>query len=857
MRILLKRVALATALLPMGVAMLQAQTPTAGEEVDLGLSVNWRGYNLGAHSPQEVGEKFSFASLGAATSQYYYEFYDSSTRKYSYPLTVFSGNPEYDAAAANTDGDWRLGTYEEWKELIDNCSIQSLNYEGVEGVLLTSTINGNSIFLPVYNNTIRYYTSKALSSTMVLMAEFKTDGSGASTLTNTTPYVALPLRPVCPRYTGPALESINITCEATEIFAGTVTTVSASLVPEEVPSRIVWSSSDDQVASVSSTGIVSGISSGIATITATQGDVSASVDITVTAVETDMSADVVDLGLSVDWCTRNLGAESVTEKGDSYPFAYITPTIIQFSQNYKYKNGFPFDLFMDGDPEYDAVAYTYGADSRMRLPSNIEMDELIENCHPTLVTVDGVTCLRLTSKINGRYIIFSLDDVYYWSGSPAAEGSKAYAIFFKETSQYNPETCQTNGYMSHPLRGVQEHEEIPELEDIELNLTEAEIYEENTVKLGIVSYNPAGARLDGLVWESDDENVAQVSDAGLVTGTGAGTALITARVGEISASATITVKAVDLAQGETVDMGTSVLWSTIELDAPSQSENGPRYYWGETTPRTDLTEDFNLWTDPGVDEICGTQYDVAHTRLEGAWRMPSQEDVIELSQAVTTEWITYGGSYGALLTSTITGQRIFCPMPQYATATRAVSYFCGTIKRDTSSGEPYGYCISIYDGMSARDDLQPVYIPLPVRPVKVRLESISVTPDELSIIETATVQLSVTPQPAEADIDGLVWTSDNEAVATVSDEGLVTGVSEGTAVITAAVGEISATTTVTVTSQSGLTDQAVLTDTFAVYNVDGVAVFASGATVSSLKALHPGIYVLKYADGTARKYIKR
>ena len=61
-----------------------------------------------------------------------------------------------------------------------------------------------------------------------------------------------------------------------------------------------------------------------------------------------------------------------------------------------------------------------------------------------------------------------------------------------------------------------------------------------------------------------------------------------------------------------------------------------------------------------------------------------------------------------------------------------------------------------------------------------------------------TVQLTATVLPAEATGWTLTWTSSDETVAAVDENGLVTGLAEGTAVITAAIGEVKAECTVTV-----------------------------------------------------------
>ena len=82
------------------------------EFVDLGLSVTWATCNVGANSPEENGE--------------YYTFDNALTLK---------KNEE------------RLPTREEFQELIDNCTMSWILFNGKNGILVKGP-NGESIFLP-------------------------------------------------------------------------------------------------------------------------------------------------------------------------------------------------------------------------------------------------------------------------------------------------------------------------------------------------------------------------------------------------------------------------------------------------------------------------------------------------------------------------------------------------------------------------------------------------------------------------------------------------------------------------------------------------------------------------------------
>lgn len=86
----------------------------------------------------------------------------------------------------------------------------------------------------------------------------------------------------------------------------------------------------------------------------------------------------------------------------------------------------------------------------------------------------------------------------------------------------------------------------------------------------------------------------------------------------------------------------------------------------------------------------------------------------------------------------------------------------------------------------------------------VAVTGVSVTPDTVSVAEGSTAQLTATISPSNATNQGITWTSDS-ANATVDNSGVVTGVSAGTATITATTsdGGFTDTCTVTITESQG------------------------------------------------------
>ena len=123
--------------------------------VDLGLSVKWAGWNVGATSPEEYGGYYAWGETEEKSN------YDWPTYKYGSDSdgdgkanleeiidigSNISGT-KYDVARKEWGGSWRMPTYDEIKELCSKCTWTWTTYNGVNGYQVTGP-NGNSIFLP-------------------------------------------------------------------------------------------------------------------------------------------------------------------------------------------------------------------------------------------------------------------------------------------------------------------------------------------------------------------------------------------------------------------------------------------------------------------------------------------------------------------------------------------------------------------------------------------------------------------------------------------------------------------------------------------------------------------------------------
>ena len=132
--------------------------------VDLGLSVQWAAYNVGANEPNDMGKVFAWGET-SMKSRYgktrgndnNYRFYSSLSDIYTkyneyYELGDVDGltklRPEDDAATQNMGRSWRMPTIDEFDELLDNNRYWLYELRGKLGMLICSSKTQKALFLP-------------------------------------------------------------------------------------------------------------------------------------------------------------------------------------------------------------------------------------------------------------------------------------------------------------------------------------------------------------------------------------------------------------------------------------------------------------------------------------------------------------------------------------------------------------------------------------------------------------------------------------------------------------------------------------------------------------------------------------
>ncbi len=129
---------------------------------------------------------------------------------------------------------------------------------------------------------------------------------------------------------------------------------------------------------------------------------------------------------------------------------------------------------------------------------------------------------------------------------------------------------------------------------------------------------------------------------------------------------------------ECVDLGlpSGLKWATCNVGANAPEGYGDYFAWGETTTKSEYTEENSATYGLSISELqsqgyidgagnLNPQYDAATANWGGDWRMPTKEEMQELIDKCTWIWTAQNGVQGYKVTSKTNGNSIFLPAAGY------------------------------------------------------------------------------------------------------------------------------------------------------------------------------------------------
>ena len=521
---------------------------TRAEYVDLGLGVKWASCNIGASAPEYTGDRFAWGSTVASTGPFTWAAYSFSSNG-SATMMTYNGTDNLQYLKREDDVVYLYHKDARWR----TPTLEEWQDLKEKCTWTPSTLNGRRGYLitsPVTNNSI-FLPIAGLVDNMQLKDGMSPRYWSATRNDNAYPHKAR------------ALNEVHFT---------------------------TYHDGDDRCLGMPVRGVY---------------------DETFTR-NMLTSGEMVDLGLTVKWATRNLGATVPEEAGKYYAWGEQSDKSSFSWENYRFSpkdnaemstyNGTDNVQYLKREDDISYISHTGNSDAFWRTPTIEEWQELKTKCTWEFKLLNGRRGYKITSKTNGNSIFLPIAGLI--DGVQIKDGM---------SPRYWSSTRNDNAY-PHKARALNE--------------------------VHFTTYHDGDDRYLGMT-------VRAVYDDSF--------------------------KQKTLTSGELVDMGLSVKWASHNVGSTLPEETGDYYAWGELTPKTNFSwGNYRFSQDGGtsMSKYHGTdnlqqlerEDDIVYQQNKGKWRIPTKAHWDELWKNCDQEIVRKNGRRGYLLTSKINGNSIFLPI---------------------------------------------------------------------------------------------------------------------------------------------------------------------------------------------------
>lgn len=583
------------------------------------------------------------------------------------------------------------------------------------------------------------------------------------------------------------IASVTVTAPggATDVSIGSTLQLTAEVTPSDLPGvDISWKSSDTSVATVSADGLVTAKSKGTVTITVTVKNgpetKTATYELTVLKPVTKVTVTPATLELFVgDEIKIDEQFKIVVEPADAdyagFKYSSSDPGIISFSQGGKFVGAKAGSVTLFITPN-KANPKNLKAEVKITVKAKVE-GITIQGSEAKTVQVKGTLPLKasVTPSNANQEVVWSSSKPEFATvnANGIVTGVKAGVTEITATSKENASikaTC-TVTVTNIPVSSV-------ELDKASLTLTEGDTYSlKATVK-------PDDAADKTPTWSSSNTEVATVSDKGVVTAVKAGTATITAKCGEKTATCAVTVESKYVnVSGVTLDKETL----TLDVNKSAQltatvlpaNANNKDVKWSTSSSAVTVMSQGNVATVTG--RSAGEAIVTVKT-VDGEFTKECKVTVIvpvtSITLSQTSATIAYGQTLS--LTANVLPTNASDPTLEWSSDKPTVaSVSDGVVTAGSSSGTAT---------ITAKSKSNPNITATCIVTVKsqiILVNKITITPSRLDLALNETAKVTATVSPSNADNTDIIWTVPQGSVASVDKDGNVTAMREGTSSIIA------------------------------------------------------------------------
>jgi uncharacterized protein YjdB len=583
------------------------------------------------------------------------------------------------------------------------------------------------------------------------------------------------------------IASVTVTAPggAKDVSIGSTLQLTAEVAPSDLPGvDISWKSSDTSIATVSADGLVTAKSKGTVTITVTVKNgpetKTATYELTVLKPVTKVTVTPATLELFVgDEIEIDKQFKIVVEPTDAdyagFKYSSSEPGIISFSQGGKF------------------VGAKAGSVTLFITPNKANPDNQKAEVKITVkAKVEGITIqgsetktvqVKKTLQLKASVTPSNANQEVVWSSSKTGvakvdanglvTGVKAGTAVITATSKEDSAikaTCKVT-VENIPVTSV-------ELDKTSLSLVEGDTY---TLKATV---KPDDAAEKTPAWTSSDPEVATVSDAGVVTAVKAGTAIITAKCGEKTATCAVTVESKYVnVTGVTLDKETL----TLDVNRSAQltatvlpaNANNKDVKWSTSSSAVTVMSQGNVATVTG--RSAGEAIVTVKT-VDGEFTKECKVTVIvpvtSITLSQTSATIAYGQTLS--LTANVLPTNASDPTLEWSSDKPTVaSVSDGVVTAGSSSGT------ATITAKSKSNPSVTATCKVTVKSQIILVNKITITPSRLDLALNETAKVTATVSPSNADNTTIIWTVPQGSVASVDQDGNVTAVREGTSSIIA------------------------------------------------------------------------
>ena len=578
----------------------------------------------------------------------------------------------------------------------------------------------------------------------------------------------------------------DLTTTTMKIAVGSKKTVVATLKPDNVTNKdVTWSTSNKSIATVSSSGVVKGVKAGTVKITAKSADGAAS-----TTIKIKIYTPVKSVSLNKTSLTLKIGGS-----------ATVTPTVKPSDATYKTVKwtSSNYDVAtVDENGKITAKGVGYAV-----ITATTTQGSKKATCNVSVVKpVTGVSIsesslrIEVGDKVKLKATVKPSDasnQTVSWksSSSSIASVSSSGTVTAKKLGTATITVTTADGSFKKTCKV----EVVKKVTGVELNKASATLYLGKTLTLK-ATVSPSGATNSAVVFSSSDSAIAKVSSSGVVTPVKPGTATITVKTSdggftdtckitvkravtsitlnkseaELKSDSTLTLKAT-LKPSNATDK--TVTWSTSNKKVATVSSKGV------VTPVGKGTATITAKTENGLKATCKVTVYMVVTG-------------IKLSETGTV----YAGEKLTLKASVVPSDANEQTVTWSSSNTSVAKVSSKGVVTGVKAGTAEITVKTKEGAFTAKCTVT----------VKQHVTGISLNKTDISIARGSDSQLTATVKPANATDKTYTFTSSDEKVATVTEQGLIKAVACGEAVITVKSNENKKTATCKVTVVEPVTD---------------------------------------------------